>query len=143
MKVYCEHGALTSELKQLQAQGLIELVHFPYDENSGSRHLSKNVVPSQLQWRDANLKWSELRGTWNDLSGSSLYEQILEMVGPNNRRDALHVDTAYKNGCAALVTKDRDILNRRAELESLTGLRIFHALRDCDELRAFISAGAA
>ena len=142
MKVYCEHGALTKALKRLQAQGVIQLVHFPYDEDSRTRHLSVDLVPSQLQWRDANVRWDEIRGTWDDLSGSPLYERILQVVGSNNRRDALHLDTAYKNCCAAFVTKDSDILNHREELESLTGLRIFHPVRDDNGLRVFIGAGA-
>lgn len=39
VKIYCEHGALTSDLRMLQREGLVELIHFPYDPNSWSRHI--------------------------------------------------------------------------------------------------------
>jgi DNA-binding HxlR family transcriptional regulator len=70
MKIYCEHGALTPELRALQREGRIERVHFPYDPGSRTRHLAPLAVVSDAQWRDLNTSWAELTGTWDDFKGS-------------------------------------------------------------------------
>jgi len=46
IKIYCEHGALTPTLRRLKGEKRIELVHYPYDENSTSKHIS----PSAACW---------------------------------------------------------------------------------------------
>lgn len=143
MKIYCEHGALTKELKALQASGKIELLHFPYDPGSKSKHLSTEIVPSQAQWRDMNVSWAEVRGSWDDSRGSIHYARILSIIGPQHRRDALHVDTAYKAGCHALVTVDSDILVHKNELEQLLDIRICHPETHRDELLDLFRGGSA
>lgn len=142
MKIYCEHGALTSALRAFQRNGRIELVHFPYDPGSRTRHIAPSATPSDAQWRDLNATWSELTRPWDNFKGSEHHQEILRIVGPANRRDALHVDSAYKSGCAAIVTVDTDILAHKAELETLLGLRVFHSVIDGTELHRFIEAGA-
>jgi hypothetical protein len=138
MKIYCEHGALTADLKTLQREGRIELVHFPYDQDSRARAIAPSAVPSDAQWRDLNTTWEELPGTWADYQESRHLPEIRRIIGPANRRDALHLDSAFKTGCAAMVTADRDILDHRDKLEALLGFRIFRpderdALRRCIE----------
>lgn len=142
MKIYCEHGALTPELCAFQRDGRISLVHFLYDPGSRARHISPSATPSDAQWRDLNTTWSELTRPWDDFKGSEHYQEIIGIVGSANRRDALHVDSAYKSGCAAFVTADTDILAHKAKLETLLGLRVFHPVIDGDKLRRFIEAGA-
>lgn len=141
MKVYCEHGALTARLRALQREGRIELVHFPYDPGATTKHISPSAVPSDAQWRDLNVKgWSGLaHTTWNDFKGSERLPEIRKIIG--GRRDALHVDSAYKTGCRAFVTVDGDILNHRQQLEALLGVRVFHPERDAEALRRFIEDG--
>ncbi len=140
MKIYCEHGALTDELRAFQREGKIELVHFPYDPESRARAIAPSAVVSNAQWRDLNVKgWDDLGRTWGDFAGSEHLEKIKRIIGPENRRDALHVDSAYKTGCAAIVTVDNDILDHKDELEALLGLRVFHPQRDQAELRGFIA----
>jgi predicted nucleic acid-binding protein len=138
MKIYCEHGAVTADLRALQRDGRIELVHFPYDPESRARAIAPSATPSDAQWRDLNTTWNELTGTWDDFKGSPHLPEIRRIIGAANRRDALHVDSAFKTGCAAIVTVDRDILDHKDELETLLGLRIFHPDNDKDELRCFI-----
>jgi hypothetical protein len=139
MKIYCEHGALTADLKALQRDGRIELVHFPYDEDSKARAISPSAIPSDAQWRDLNTgSWDALTGSWSDFEGSPHLPEIRRIIGAENRRDALHVDSAFKTGCAAMVTVDQDILDHTAKLEALLGLRIFHPDRDREALRRFI-----
>lgn len=138
MKIYCEHSALTADLRALQREGRIELVYFPYDPYSRARDIAPSAVASNAQWRDLNVTWGELSGTWADCTGSEHLSEIIEIVGRQNRRDALHVDSAYKTGCAAIVTADRDILDHKSELEVVLRLRIFHPEHDKDALRRFI-----
>jgi hypothetical protein len=138
MKVYCEHGALSKSLRELQRKGRVELVHFPYDPNSQSRYPATPEAPSAAQLRDLNLTCAELPGAWQDYCGSEQISEILQILGTENRRDALHVDTALKNGCSAFVTQDRRILAQKARLETALGIRFFHPDIDCRELQRFV-----
>jgi hypothetical protein len=138
MKIYCEHGAVTADLRALQREGLIELVHFPYDPQSRARPIAPTATPSDAQWRDLNVSWAELTGTWDDFAGSQYLPEIHRIVGPENRRDTLHVDSAVKTGCVAMITVDRDILDHRNELEALLGLKFFHSTNDKHEFRRFV-----
>ena len=138
MKVYCEHGALTSKLRALQRSDIIKLVHFPYDPDSRSRHLAATANPSATQWRDMNVTWDEAQFAWDDCGGSQHLAAIRQVIGPEHRRDVLHVDSAFKSGCACFVTVDQDILAKRQKLESLLGIRFFHPERDEAQLVEFL-----
>lgn len=142
LKIYCEHGAVTQRLRERQRAGEIKLVHFPYDPNSRSRHLAESTVPSAAQWRDMNVTWDEADFAWDDCEGSEHFQSICKIIGPANRRDILHVDSAFKSGCRCFVTADQDILAKRGDLERLLGVRFFHPKRDQAELDEFISTNA-
>jgi len=129
MKVYCENGALTPGLKALQRSGTIALINFPHDPNSWARDISPTAKPSASQYRDIVLPLKvPLNCTYGELGvGSEMYPRILSIVGPNNRRDALHVDSTYKSGCRAFVTTDNDILAHSVELEALLSIVFLQA----------------
>ena len=57
------------------------------------------------------------------------------------RLQGLYVDSAYKSGCAAIVTVDTDI-DHKAELEALLRLRVFHPVIDGKELYRVIEPSA-
>ena len=133
-RFYVEHSAITPEIRELERTGRIELVHFPYDPNSRSRRLKKRSKPSAAQIQDLNMPISELPGTWDDYKGSEHLAAIQNVIGPDNRRDALHIDSAYKSGCLAFVTCDSDILDHCEELTKLLGLRFFHPNRDAEAI---------
>lgn len=141
VKIYCEHGALTPKLKALQRERRIELVHFPYDPETTTKHISPTAAVSDAEWRDLNAKgWSDLAhvANWDDFKGSQHLREIQKIIGHSNRRDALHIDSAYKSGCQAFVTTDGDILNQRERLEALLGIRFFHPERDAEALSELI-----
>jgi len=138
IKIYCEHSALSKQLREFQRQGRIELVHFPYDPDSRSRYLRQIAVPSAAQIRDLNLPYRDLPGTFEDYAGSPLLEAILRIIGQQNRRDALHLDSAHKSDCTAFVTVDSDILGYRAELGELLGMYLFHPVADEGALAEFV-----
>lgn len=140
MRVYCEHGALTSQLRALRRAGRIELVHFPYDPNSRSQYIIRNAVPSEAQYGDLNLTYGEVLWTYGDFSGSNLLESIRAILGRDNRRDALHVDSAYKEQCDCFMTCDRGILSKRPELEKLLGVRFFNPNQDWEAFLGFLES---
>ncbi len=141
VKIYCEHGALIPDLRLLLHGGLVELVHFPYDPGSLSRFLKPSSRPSLAQVQDLNLPISELGdNTVEDFQGSIHFADVLRIVGPGNRRDALHIDSAFKTGCAIFVTQDTDILAQSEQLEALLGIRFFHPYKDKEQLLVFIRA---
>ena len=141
IKIYCEHSALTPAIRVLQRAGQILLIYFPYDPHSRTPYISPTALPSAAQYRDMNLKYGELQCRYGDFRGSSMFPKILEIVGPQNRRDALHVDSAYKSECRAIVTRDSDILKNREHLETLLGLRVINPDTDHDTLLKLLDDG--
>jgi hypothetical protein len=133
IKIYCEQGALTQALRRLRESGSVEIV--AGDESPPA------VLPTS-EIRDLNLVRSEPPGALADYSGSTHFETILMTLGFTRRREALHVDLAWSNGCRAFVTQDPDILRRRSRLEELLGMRCFHPARDEAELLRFIADSA-
>ena len=138
MKIYCEHGALSAAIVKLQRTGRIEILHFRYDPDSRSRHLKKTAIPSAARISDLNYAISELPGALADYVGSEHLERIAEIIGAQHRRDILHVDSAFKSGCRAFVTRDTDILVHAKALDALLGISIFHPDRDMQELTDFV-----
>jgi hypothetical protein len=125
MKIYCETGALTKNVKILGRNPNIELVHFPYDPDSHSRKITSIAVPSCAELQDLNLTIAELPGQVSDYWGSVHFGEILSIIGHLNWRDALHIDSAVKTGCSAFVTQDTDILKHTSPLEKLLGIKFF------------------
>jgi hypothetical protein len=126
LKIYCEHGALNREIRELVRTAGIEIVHFPYDPNSRYRHISRIASPSAGRIRDLNLAIKDLPGMIGDYSGSRYLKEILSIVGAGNLRDALHVDSAFKSKCSVFVTQDHHILDHVTQLEALLGMKIVH-----------------
>jgi hypothetical protein len=145
-KIYCEPGALSKHLRELHDHGAVTLVHFAFDPGSHTRKIPHEASPSGAQWRDLDYTWDqlgELGITWDDLKARGRIAEIQAIIGPENRRDALHANSAYLSGCVALVTRDHDILDHRPELEGLLGLRFFHPDSDEDLIDAFVASVGA
>jgi len=145
-KVYCEPGALSKRLRELQSQGSVTLVHFSFDPGTQTRKIRHEASPAGAQWRDLSYTWEqlgELGITWSDLDTRGRTTEIAKIIGPENRRDMLHVNSAFLSGCVAMITRDGDILDHRDELEALLGVRFFHPDRDAEVLNAFIASAGA
>lgn len=130
LSIYCEHGADPRKVKSRIQSLPVELVHFPYDSASRSGVIPTRPTPSAAQIQDLNVPINELPGTLSDYSPSPEFAKIVTIVGPQNRRDALHIDSAFKSRCVAFVTKDRDILDHAMQLEALLGIRFFDSSED-------------
>jgi hypothetical protein len=140
-KVYCEANCLTARVKILIEGGCTEFVHFPYDPDSHTTKIPGIGVPSEAQIRDLNLPVKDLPGKFADYSGSEHLNEIFLIIGDANRRDALHVDHAYKSGCSAFITADHHILDHKRELEGLLGIWFFNPDTDIGELEQFVVEG--
>jgi len=140
MKVYCEHGALTFAIRKLARIARIELVHFPYDPDSHTRRIPGIAEPSTAQIRDLNLPIRNLPAAIENYKGSKRFDEILSILGRENRRDALHVDSAFKSGCLVFITQDSDILKHKAQLQDLLGIRFFHPDVDFRDLELVIAS---
>lgn len=132
MKVYCEDGAVTKALVELQREGRITLVSFPYENRN--RRIRERAQPSRITMDAKFITWADTDIRFSDRE-SEMWERIQSIVGHDNELDVRHIDSAYKTGCRCFFTRDKsDILRRRAELEALLGIRFFHP---DDDLLAF------
>ncbi len=137
MKIYIEHSALNSEIKKLEKAGKIKLCHNPYDLDSKSKKLPNRAEFSEAMLCDLNMPMSE----WPELKkhkGSEHFETILDLIGKENRKDALHIDSAYKTNCSAMITRDSDIMDKAEKLTELLGIQFFHADDDSTEFIEFV-----
>ena len=136
--VYCERNALDKRLRKLQRENLICLVHYPVEKSSRTKHIRTLAIPSAVRWEESHARWENSTHTRDSVTGSEHFEKIVELIGPQNRCDALHVDSAFKTKCVCFVTEDSDILNVREQLFKLTRLRIFSSKEEC--LYTFLSS---
>jgi hypothetical protein len=134
VKIYCDSGADISSLKEFSH---CEFYQFPYGSEHRPKKKFKLAKPSKTQWRDMHIPWNELNNvTWNDFSESDIFLQIMNIIGKSNRRDVLHIDSAYKTGCQIFLTSDKgDIISKRTEIESLCSIKIFHSPSEIEELK--------
>lgn len=122
--VYCENGALSARLKALKRQGKIRLQNFPADEEP-SKKISPVAAPPAAYWEDMGVNWEQIPVGFEKIAASEKFDEILKIIGRQNRRDALHVDSAYKTGAACIVSNDRHILDVGTKLRDLLGLQVF------------------
>ncbi|MCL5406004.1 MAG: hypothetical protein M1398_04675 [Deltaproteobacteria bacterium] len=138
VKIYCDAGGFREELYQLQRTGVIDLMFFPYDNKMDREH---ELAPaSAVTWNDCHLRWNEIDSAWDDLKASDKYESIRKIIG-RPRRDALHIDSAFKAGCRAFLTRDKkDILTKARELEELLDIKFLHTDEQWGDFLALLGA---
>ena len=130
-KIYCDHGSITRQLRELESQKRVVLIEFPYDGDKCKK--TQMAYPSKAQIRDLQMPIKELPGTFGDYASSEQYSKIEQILDKNNRRDILHVDSAFKAGCSYFFSMDKKhILARGEELYQTLGIRFFHPLEEWD-----------
>lgn len=136
IKIYCEDGALTKEIKELRTTENIELFVFPFENKN--RKVSRSNKPSMLTWDNKFITWDDTSIKFNDTDKSELFEGIAEIVGENHLNDIRHIDTAYKETCIIFISPDKDdIVSKAKALEKLTGIKFFYS-QDIQGIRAAI-----
>ena len=127
-EVFCDSGAASDVLRELEQQGKVTLLVVP--EDADIRHGGPRVS-------DLFLRMGAKGVPRKEDTTSPQYEAILGILGFEHRREATLLDAAKNRGCTIFVTQDSDVLRRREKLEALlAGLRILHPFRDEAALRA-------
>ncbi len=147
LRVYCDTGGFRPELLELAREGKISIFQFKYENRN--RHIEQAAVPSAPSWKQMNYTWDEMRRTPgfesltydNVGSQSPKFPELLGIVGPGNRTDAQHLDSAYASQCSVFLTSDKDdIWSKRNEIRSATGLMVLHVRHDWAEFLALSGA---
>lgn len=116
----------------------------PYDNQTQRRRDIKweLAFPSQAQWRDCHMPWKDIHFSWEAHKASEKLSEIYSIIGndPQERRDRLHLDSAFKSGAHIFLTSDKDnIWRHRQALEPLLGFRIFYPDLEVDLVKEFIN----
>lgn len=128
VEVFCEDGAISSQLRALQHAERITLVAFPYEKDL-NRHIRQRAEPSRLTCAEQYIYCDDTEILCSDGEPSLMYERIREILGREQRHemDARLIDSAYVTGLHCFLTRDkRTILKHRVRLESLLSIRFFH-----------------
>ena len=134
----------------MELAGIIKLHQVKY-ENRNAR-IQAGGFPSNVTYEDT------LHYTYNDLKkdaffssvtgdemraalARSRYPELLALVGPANKQDARHLDSAITTGCIAFLTSDRDdIASKKEALLASFGLHVFHVTHDWQAFLSFVES---
>lgn len=148
MNVYCDTGGFRKELREMELAGNITLHQVKY-ENRNSR-IQNGGFPSNLASDDSfHYTYDDLKrdGFYSKVTGdqlrtaaaSSRFQELLQVVGPSNKQDARHLDSAIATGCIAFLTSDRDdIASKKDVLRERFGLSVFHFTHDWEAFVSFV-----
>jgi hypothetical protein len=147
--VYCDTGGYDKRLSALEADGVIALYQFKYENRS--RRIRRGSMPSDWRYSDdISYTFDDWRNdeylktlTFDELrNANSRYEAIARVIGNENRIDVQHLDSACMAGCQVFLTSDKtDIWSNRAELKEITGLTVFHVSSEWETFLRFVQNG--
>lgn len=137
VNVYCDTGGFRKELQRLEREGRVRVITFPYENEITKATVG---IPSEATFDDLNnFTIERLPGTFDDYKRSDKYGEIEKIVGRKNRRDVLHLDSAFKSGCTVFLTNDvRDILSHRQSLEPILNMRLFNSAKEWRQFLSYI-----
>ena len=136
IKVYLDSNVdvklIKKTVKNIFGDVEIKFLQWPVDKRN--KNIKDFGLPAgEITWSDDNLTWEESNFTWADYSPTEKYEQVIQIIGKNNRRDCIHFDVAIKNKCHFFLTEDKDFLQKRDQLEVLSCVEIFDPSKHLDE----------
>ncbi|MFH1461702.1 MAG: hypothetical protein ABIF12_02030 [bacterium] len=141
IKVYVDSGATSKKFMNRYSE-VCHFYQYPYDSPDRPKFSKvKLAYPSEAQWGDGNITWGEDDFTWGDYIGSEKLLEIKKIVGlgDDNRRDCLHLDSAYKTGCNIFLTSDKkDIWINRSKIKNLIVIEIFCIFEEEDKFVEYI-----
>lgn len=142
LRVYCDSGGFRKELHALERGGQVVVLTYAY-ENS-TRKIRHRAPGSNPTWDEGDSTWESAEGSWEDAGRTShLWESILKLLGPGNTRDAKHLDSAVMANCALFLTSDfDDLASKSEEILALTGVRVFHAVKDWSRFLRYVEGAA-
>ena len=122
-RIYCDSGGFSKELGQLEKRGIIEIFHYPYESRNSK--IKNKALPSEMRWGDMIEPWGKEFYPWKDYVGSEKFDELVRMLNIKNRKDALHLDSAYITNCHFFVTSDKgDIFSSRNEISRLLNISV-------------------
>jgi len=125
IKIYCEAGAMTTEVRNLKTLKNVELIGFPFE--SKNRRVFTASQPSELTSDNDFVTVDNANIRISDTDKSEKFDKIAKIIGENHYNDVRHIDTAYKENCLIFISPDKgDIIDKAIELEKLTGIKFFH-----------------
>jgi len=148
MNVYCDTGGFRKELREMELAGIITLHQVKYENRNG--RIQNGGFPSNLTYDSAfHYTYNDLKKdeffrsvTFDEMraaAASSRFAELLELVGPANKQDARHLDSAITTSCVAFLTSDRDdIASKKEALLASFGLHVFHVTHDWQEFLSFV-----
>lgn len=141
--IYLDGSVNVSGFKQLHQH--CRFLLSPYDSATQRRKDVKweLATPSQAQFRDWNIPWKDITFSWEAHKASEKLPEIYSIIGndPLERRDGLHLDSAFKSGAHIFLTSDKDnICKYRQALEPLLGFRIFYPDLEVTLVKEFINS---
>ncbi|MCK6607390.1 MAG: hypothetical protein L6Q46_03690 [Flavobacterium sp.] len=131
IKIYCEEGALTKDIKALKKEPDILLLSFPFDNKNKITTYSKK--PTELTC-DNTFITCDSDIIIGDTIASEKFEEISKVIGRKHYSDIRHVDTAYKESCQLFISPDKgDIIANKERLKEITNIDFFHC-QDIDSI---------
>ncbi|MDP3957954.1 MAG: hypothetical protein Q8Q36_00640 [bacterium] len=122
-KVYCDTGGFARGLRSLEENDEIELLYYPYENKN--KKIEKRALPSATTWNDMTRPWDEEVNSWEEYIGSEKFPELEKILSLNNRKDILHLDSAYKSRCQFFISSDKgDIYQKRNELFRLLNITV-------------------
>ena len=136
VKIYCEAGAMTSEVRSLKSNPKVKLIGFPFEMKN--KRVYKATQPSELTCDSDLITADNTEIKVSDTVKSEKFELIAQVIGASNFNDIRHIDTAYKENCKFFISNDKnDIINNAVELENITGIKFFHP-NEIEEIKKII-----
>lgn len=111
---------------------------FAYDQTN--KQIKEVANPSDATWDEIDYSWDELDYAPKDFTPSPHYKEIQDIIGKENRKDVLHIDSAFKSGSKCMFTRDDHFLSdgKKDKLESLLNIKLFDAVKDKDKFMEFL-----
>ncbi len=117
LKITRDSSANVKLLKKLENKGLIKIFDVMLENGRENRKIKEKILPIGV-W--GHSRWDEC--VWGDEDNK--YDEILHLIGRQNIKDAMHLETHLRSENDYFVTQDKDdILSKRDELLKQFGIK--------------------
>lgn len=123
VRIYCDNGTFPVWLKSLVCEKKVEVIYFYYENQT--RRISTIASATDLTYGDHFAYGLHIP---YGSTPSNKYKKIIKVLGKENRNDARHLDSAYKDHCQCFITADKKHLvknGKREQLEKCLRIKIY------------------
>ena len=107
IKVYCDNGGYQRDLKGLETKRRIELVMFPHENKT--KKIKNSGLPTKMTINDMQHSIFTYTQPIAEFIKSDRFDEMLVLIGHDNRKDVQHLDSAYKSKCSIFITSIKRI----------------------------------